>query len=368
MSITPNSAGDERCAVQIRGISKRFGQMAALDSVSLDIREGEYFSLLGPSGCGKTTLLRIIAGLELADQGELLLCGEPAGLIPAHRRPVNTVFQNYALFPNMSVRQNVAFGLRMKKVGKTQIDERVSKVAEMVRIADLLDRMPERLSGGQKQRVALARAVVNEPKVLLLDEPLAALDLSLRKQLQEELRNLQRRVGISFIHVTHDQTEAFALSDRLALMNRGRIEQVGSPSDLYHLPRTRFAASFLGACNILQGRVRSQVGGKDFVETSLGALRVQSQGGEALRIGESVCLGVRPESVALSPGPEIENTFEGQVQELVFSGSETRVTLLSGSTSLQSVLPSPHALSIKLSIGTTVEFAISPAAVRVLQT
>ncbi len=365
--MTSEATGEHRNAVQLKGLCKRYGEVAALDSVSLTIREGEYFSLLGPSGCGKTTLLRIIAGLEVADDGELFLCGELSGLTPAHCRPVNTVFQNYALFPHMTVRQNVAFGLRMKKVGKTQIVERVSKVAEMVRIEDLLDRMPERLSGGQKQRVALARAVVNEPKVLLLDEPLAALDLSLRKQLQDELRNLQRRVGISFIHVTHDQTEAFALSDRLALMNRGRIEQVGSPTELYHQPKSRFAASFLGACNIFEGRFLAHLEGCALVETSLGELRVQTHDGGLSRGSAVVCLGVRPESVTLRPGPGIENIFRGHVREVVFSGSETRVTLTSGSLVLQSVLPSPQAHLLKLLIGGAIEFSILPSAVRVLE-
>ncbi len=235
-------AAEQGIAIEVQELTRRFGSVTALDRVSLSIRTGEFFSLLGPSGCGKTTLLRILAGLESADSGQVRLEGEDVRHLPAHRRPVNTVFQSYALFPHLNVRDNVAFGLRMKRVAPTEIAARVARVVELVEIASLVERKPDELSGGQKQRVALARAIVNEPRVLLLDEPLAALDLKLRKQLQTELRNLQRRLGITFVYVTHDQDEALALSDRLAVMRDGRVEQLGDAPTLYQRPRTRFVS------------------------------------------------------------------------------------------------------------------------------
>ena len=244
-------------AVEMHGLVRRFGQMEALAKVSLAIRQGEFFSLLGPSGCGKTTLLRIIAGLDLPDAGSLRISGKDVAHIPAHKRPVNTVFQSYALFPHLTVRDNVAFGLRMARVPAAEIAGRVKRVMALVQIAELSERQPAQLSGGQKQRVALARALVNEPEVLLLDEPLGALDLKLRKQLQVELQQLQRRLGITFIHVTHDQDEALVMSDRIAVMNAGRIEQLDNAESLYERPRTRFVAQFLGSCNLLEAEVNS---------------------------------------------------------------------------------------------------------------
>jgi spermidine/putrescine transport system ATP-binding protein len=247
-------------AVEVANITRRFGDIVALDDVTLSIQRGEFFSLLGPSGCGKTTLLRIIAGLDHPDSGSLRLSGVDALAVPAHRRAVNTVFQSYALFPHLNVFDNVAFGLRMKRTPRSAIKTRVHRVMEMVQIVELSARMPAQLSGGQKQRVALARAIVNEPQVLLLDEPLGALDLKLRKQLQQELHALQRRVGITFIYVTHDQDEALALSDRIAVMNAGRIVQVGTGEELYEHPRNRFVAEFLGGCNLIPATVKGSLG------------------------------------------------------------------------------------------------------------
>ena len=227
------SASNEVLAIEAHGLVRRFGAIEALANVSLEIRKGEFFSLLGPSGCGKTTLLRIVAGLDWPDAGSLKIAGRDVADIPAHKRPVNTVFQSYALFPHMNVRDNVAFGLRMTRVPPAEITERVERVMTLVQIPELSDRRPAQLSGGQKQRVALARALVNEPEVLLLDEPLGALDLKLRKQLQVELHQLQRRLGITFIYVTHAQDEALVMSDRIAVMNGGSIEQMDNAEDLY---------------------------------------------------------------------------------------------------------------------------------------
>lgn len=238
-------------ALLIENVRRSFGPVVALDSVSLQIHVGEFFSLLGPSGCGKTTLLRILAGLDEPQSGSVLLDDHDLLGIPTHDRPVNTVFQSYALFPHLSVRDNIAFGLRMKKVAAPQLDSRVNAMMELVEVQNFASRKPAELSGGQRQRVALARALVNEPRVLLLDEPLAAVDQKLRKQLQADLLALQRRLGLTFVYVTHDQEEALRLSDRIAVMNHGRIEQVGAPKEVYDLPKTRFVAEFLGDCNLI---------------------------------------------------------------------------------------------------------------------
>ena len=237
-------------AIEVENLVRRFGTIEALAHITLTIRRGEFFSLLGPSGCGKTTLLRIISGLDLPDAGVVRIGGIDMRSMPAHKRPVNTVFQSYALFPHLNVYDNVAFGLRMKKLARAEIGRRVRQVMELVDIAALAARRPAQLSGGQQQRVALARAIVNEPQVLLLDEPLGALDLQLRKQLQVELLTLQRRLGITFVYVTHDQEEALVMSDRIAVMRQGKIEQMGASAALYERPRTRFVSQFLGACNI----------------------------------------------------------------------------------------------------------------------
>ncbi len=244
--------------ILIEGIDKSFGPVQALKSVSLHVNEGEFFTLLGPSGCGKTTLLRIIAGLELPDSGRVILGGEDITHLPATKRQVNTVFQNYALFPHLSVYENVAFGLRARRFPKEEVNTKVRKALELLGLQDLADRHPHQLSGGQQQRVALARALVNEPRVLLLDEPMSALDAKLRAQLQVELRRLQRRLKQTFILVTHDQSEAMVVSDRIAVMNDGMIVQFGTPREVYESPRTRFVAEFLGAANLLKGPKRER--------------------------------------------------------------------------------------------------------------
>ena len=238
--------------VKLRGLTKRFGDVTAVDRVDLDIARGEFFTMLGPSGSGKTTTLRMIAGFEMPDAGSIELAGSDVSRLPPYDRPVNTVFQDYALFPHMTVAQNVEYGLKVKKVEKDERRRRVAAALEMVRLGDYGARKPAQLSGGQRQRVALARAIVNEPKVLLLDEPLGALDLKLRQEMQIELKRIQQEVGITFVYVTHDQEEALTMSDRIAVFNRGRIEQVGPPAEVYEHPESEFIAGFVGVSNVIE--------------------------------------------------------------------------------------------------------------------
>src|ERR671914_342451 len=247
-------------SVRLQGVSKRFGSLTAVRGMDLDIPEGEFFTMLGPSGCGKTTTLRMIAGFEEPTEGSVLLEGEDVTGRPAFKRATNTVFQSYALFPHLSVERNVAFGLERRRVSKDEVRRRVAEELERVGLAREAKRRPAQLSGGQQQRVALARALVNRPAVLLLDEPLGALDLKIRKQLQVELKQIQRDVGITFIYVTHDQEEALTMSDRIAVMNRGRIEQVGGPETIYERPQTTFVAGFIGVSNLMPGEVVSANG------------------------------------------------------------------------------------------------------------
>jgi spermidine/putrescine transport system ATP-binding protein len=320
-------------AIEVENLVRRFGDVCALDHVSVKIRKGEFFSLLGPSGCGKTTLLRIVGGLDIADEGVVRIDGIDAREIPAHKRPVNTVFQSYALFPHMTVADNIAFGLRMKKVPKPEIADRVKKVMDMVEIPQLSGRKPAQLSGGQKQRVALARAIINEPSVLLLDEPLGALDLKLRKQLQVELLTIQRRVGITFIYVTHDQEEALVMSDRIAVMRAGKIEQMGEAESIYERPRTRYVSTFLGSCNLLDATVRQRNATGAIVSTLAGELRVASG---TLPDRDKFTIAIRPEKVSLcAPGEGAgENRIPVKVEQLLYIGSETHYLLRAGQQTL----------------------------------
>ena len=306
-------------AIALQSVTKKFGSVIAVDGISLAIAPGEYFSLLGPSGCGKTTLLRLIGGFEDPDSGEISIGERSMRGVPPQKRPVNTVFQNYALFPHLNVFDNVGFGLRMKRLSQTEVRRRTEAVLELVHVSELKSRFPAQLSGGQKQRVALARAIVNEPAVLLLDEPLAAIDAKLRAQLQTDLRNLQRTLKTTFVYVTHDQDEALALSDRIAVLKNGRIAQCGTPTEIYEAPRTRFVASFLGGCNIVTGRCIAGSGGKCVVETQLGCLSVAREVAPG-----AVCLGIRRERIVFCDSEATgENLLRGRVKDRAYTGAET---------------------------------------------
>ena len=294
--------------------------MIAVDDVSLEVAAGEFLTLLGPSGCGKTTLLRLIAGFENADAGTILISGADVAGLPAYRRPVNTVFQQYALFPHLTVARNVAFGLEMKGISKSHLDEKVSKALELVRLQGLAHRKIDQLSGGQKQRVALSRAIVLEPDVLLLDEPMGALDLKLRKEMQVEVKNLQERLQTTFIFVTHDQDEALIMSDRIAVMNHGRIEQISGAEELYERPRTRFVAEFLAVRNILEARVVAVEEGKARLRAAGGFdLMADDDGG--YRSGDTVAVGVRPERIAF--GSTGDNVLAGRLDDEIYLGDRT---------------------------------------------
>ncbi len=349
-------------AVELQHVARRFGAVEALAGVSLNVRRGEFFSLLGPSGCGKTTLLRIIAGLDLPDSGNVRIGGVESLRLPAWKRPVNTVFQSYALFPHLCVSENIAFGLRMKRQAAKDIVRRVAAVMDLTQITSLAGRHPHELSGGQRQRVALARAIVNEPAVLLLDEPLGALDAKLRKELQTELRQLQRRLGTTFIHVTHDQDEAFAISDRVALMHAGRVAQLGTPEDLYEHPKTRFVAEFIGSCNSMEGKFFSRSGALLEVDTPLGRLQVELPS-TAIELAERERLhvGIRPERISLEGGSAGDNRFLGKVEAIVSNGPESHIQVRAGQTLLNVVELNSGRRSVGLFVGDSVEVSLPPA-------
>jgi spermidine/putrescine transport system ATP-binding protein len=362
---SPPAASSGVWAVELSDVTKAFGEITAVERMSLSIGDGEFFSLLGPSGCGKTTTLRMIAGFEQPTVGEVYIKGQPMAQIPAYRRPVNTVFQSYALFPHMTVWQNVAFGLEMKKRAKSEIERRVSEVLELVQLPGMGDRKPKQLSGGQQQRVALARALVNRPDVLLLDEPLGALDLKLRKAMQLELKQIQSEVGITFIYVTHDQEEALTMSDRIAVMSDGLVQQVGLPRDIYEHPANRFVADFIGETNFISGEVCELA---DVVMVKAGeVLLLGSVDGHAVATGQQVTLAIRPEKINLYPQGEVEVmrsgldreelaeifgsrpptgkvdmrqylgresnnvVVDGEINEVIYIGTDTRYTVTLGS-------------------------------------
>jgi putrescine transport system ATP-binding protein len=321
--------------VRIEGVTRTFGDVYAVDNVSLDIFKGEFFALLGPSGCGKSTLLRMLAGFESPSQGRILIDGQDMTGVPPWRRPVNMMFQSYALFPHLSVRRNIAFGLEQERLARAEIARRVDEIVRLVQLVDLEDRRPDQLSGGQRQRVALARALVKEPKVLLLDEPLAALDKRLRDQTQLELVNLQDRLGLTFVIVTHDQEEAMTVGTRMAIMRDGHLVQVGTPVELYEYPQSRFAAEFLGEVNLLEARV---------VEAGASAVRVRAAAAGcdvvadrpiAALPGEPVWVAVRPEKLTLAKTPPTDtsvNCVEGEVFDIGYLGDVSiyHVRLASG--------------------------------------
>jgi spermidine/putrescine transport system ATP-binding protein len=311
----------DKMAISIRNVAKQFGNFIALDNVSLDIAPNEFFTLLGPSGCGKTTLLRMIAGFETASQGEIFLYDEEIEKLPANRRSVNTVFQQYALFPHMTVAENVAFGLRMLKVPKDEITKRTSEALSMVQLAEFSHRRPSQLSGGQQQRVALARALAPKPKVLLLDEPLSALDLKLRQSMRAELKRIQRQTGITFVFVTHDQEEALTMSDRIAVMSAGKVQQVGTAKDIYERPNNIFVANFIGETNLIDVKIES-------VTKSVANCRLFDGGlitcavDAAYANAKTGKISVRPERIKLSP--RSSKGIKGTITQSIYLGTDTQ--------------------------------------------
>ena len=345
----PAAAGDP--TVRLERVSKHFGELVAVKELDLDIGRGEFFTMLGPSGCGKTTTLRMVAGFEQPTAGRVLIEGSDVAGLPSYKRPTNTVFQSYALFPHLSVSDNVAFGLRRKKVAKGEITQRVEAELERVGLAAEINRRPNQLSGGQQQRVALARALVNLPKVLLLDEPLGALDLKLRKELQLELKGIQRDVGITFVYVTHDQEEALTMSDRIAVMSNGVVEQVDTPENVYERPATTFVAGFIGVSNLMPGTVTSATGGRGMIRLDTG-LEVETRV-DGIGSGERCHAVVRPEKLSISaaassaPRPGAAGSdqgplpgIDGIVQSSVYLGTSTQIIVaLPGDVSMTVLVP-----------------------------
>ncbi|MHC5670908.1 ABC transporter ATP-binding protein [Nostoc sp.] len=310
--------------VELRNVFKFFNQEPAVHGISLDVRQGEFFSILGPSGCGKTTILRLIAGFEIADAGKVLIQGQSMTNVPPYRRPVNTVFQSYALFNHLNIWDNIAFGLRLKKIPKSEIEARVQEALKLVKMESLRSRFPNQLSGGQQQRVALARALINRPTVVLLDEPLGALDLKLRKEMQFELSNLHKGLGVTFVMVTHDQEEALCLSDRIAVMNQGKIEQVGTPSQIYERPETAFVADFIGDTNLFSGEIVGVDASNVQISTKTGLSIVISRAEDTpSEISQAVVVSVRPEKIQLSLYPPNlpANCFEGRLVNVMYLGT-----------------------------------------------
>jgi spermidine/putrescine transport system ATP-binding protein len=352
--------------VKLESLTKQFDEVTAVDEISLDIHPGEFFSLLGPSGCGKTTTLRLVAGFEQPTRGTILLDGVDVGNWPPHRRNVNTVFQSYALFPFLTVAENVAFGMKYKSVPKSDVNTRVGEALELVQLSGYEKRRPNQLSGGQQQRVALARALVLRPSVLLLDEPLGALDAKLRRTLQVELGALQKQVGITFLYVTHDQEEALTMSDRLAVMNHGRIVQLGTPEHVYSEPVDAYVADFLGVSNLMDAQVEPGGHPRDSCRVRLGDFVLEAEAGQLNATG-AVKLAIRPERIGLFPfETDGRNRVPGMVERLVFLGSTTQVFLrLANGSALQTLVRNDGA-ALPYSQGTPVSVGLPADALRVL--
>jgi spermidine/putrescine transport system ATP-binding protein len=354
MTSQPASTSPE---IQLLDLQKHFRDVRAVDGVSLEVAAGEFFSLLGPSGCGKTTTLRMIGGFELPTGGRILLRGRDVTNDPPDKRPVNMVFQNYALFPHLDVGANVAFGLKRTHVAKPEITVRVGEALELVNLTGYERRKPNQLSGGQQQRVALARALVNRPQVLLLDEPLGALDLKLRRRLQVELKRIQAEVGITFVYVTHDQEEALTMSDRIAVMHAGKVEQLGTPEELYERPTSRFVADFIGSTNLLHGRLEAD----GWARLDSGDLAPVAH--EGLATGTTVELSVRPESIALVP-PSAEGAIRGTVEQAAYLGTTISYQVRTpGGLSMTVLTPKT---GIRLPVGSDVAVTWSPSEALVL--
>ncbi|HVU34019.1 MAG TPA: ABC transporter ATP-binding protein [Opitutaceae bacterium] len=353
--------------VELRGVTKHFGPVAAVDDVTLVVRPGEFVTLLGPSGCGKTTLLRLIAGFETPDAGEVRLDGEDVTRLPPYRRNVNQVFQSYALFPHLTVRENIGFGLRMQRLPPAQAKARIEEAVALVSLGGLEDRRPHQLSGGQRQRVALARALAPRPAVLLLDEPLSALDAQLRHGMQLELKRLQRQLGTTFIFVTHDQEEALTMSDRIALINRGRIEQLGEVHEIYHRPATPFAAEFIGQANLLEARLESRGGDVAVVRLEDGLALPLPMGVWPANV-ERALVSIRPEKIHVSRTPVSNGeAFPGRVVEEVFKGATDRLVIASDAgTRLVAVVANASAFRDPIHEGDRVWCAIHPDDVAIL--
>ena len=331
-------SSDFQDMIILAGLNKKFGDFTAVNDLNVNVKKGDFLTLLGPSGCGKTTTLRMIAGFEDPTSGSILISGKHVEHLPPNRRPVNTVFQNYALFPHLNIRQNIGFGLKLKKMKQSEINEKVEEVIHMVRLEEHADKSPLQLSGGQKQRVAIARAIVNNPKVLLLDEPLGALDLKLRKEMQLELKALQKRLGMTFVYVTHDQEEALTMSDRIIIMNKGNLEQIGTAREIYESPRTNFVAKFIGETNLFEDAVVTRKNGSTYTLEWKGiTMAVESD--MNFDIGEKAGISVRNDNMTVSTEPEDDrNSIPVRYSQTVYVGNLTKhITLLSDGSPINAV-------------------------------
>ncbi|MDH3660711.1 MAG: ABC transporter ATP-binding protein [Alphaproteobacteria bacterium] len=360
--------GTERTAVGIRDVVKRFGTFTALTGATLEIRDNEFFTLLGPSGCGKTTLLRMIAGFEDVTEGAIFLFGEEIEDLPPNKRPVNTVFQHYALFPHMTVAENIAFGMRMLKQPRAEIEARTLKMLGLVKLGDFAERKPHQLSGGQQQRVALARAMAPDPKVLLLDEPLSALDLKLRQAMRVELKQLQRETGITFVFVTHDQEEALTMSDRIAVMSAGEIQQTGTAHEIYEKPANRFVADFIGETNLIDVTIE-QVDGKSCLCRLEGGTALEATAAETPMAGAKGHISIRPERLSLTEAEDGVGELAGTVYHTVYLGTDTQhlVRLDDGAEVIVRTQNAHHA-AVDFNPGDRAALQVDAGAVRLLVT
>ena len=337
--------------LRLEKVTKRFGSVVAVDSVDLSIYDGEFLAILGPSGSGKTTILRLIAGFETPDEGQILLEGRDIAFTPVNQRPFNTVFQDYALFPNMTVFKNIAYGLVVRRTNRQEIKQRVEEALEMVALSGFGERYPDQLSGGQRQRVALARALILKPRLLLLDEPLGALDLALRKQMQITLKQIQEQVNITFVHVTHDQEEGLTMSDRIAIINEGDIQQLDGPQAIYFYPRNHFTANFMGENNLIKGKVADISEQRAEVETEIGAVAIRFAGGSSLghlKRGDEVFVVIRPENILIGEQADrAGNVYKGIVKRRVFVGSEEKLFVTPEACPELEIMIKLHALKIE---------------------